>query len=153
MLEQISEFLPQIQDIGRALAACILAFPIGLHRESHEKNAGLRTYPLVAVTCCIFVLVGKSLVPSEGIEHDAAARLIAGVMTGLGFLGGGAILKNNESVKGTATAITLWGTGAIGVACAFNRFDLAILLSALMYVSLVLLAPLKKKVKNHQSER
>jgi len=144
--------IPNLPDLGRALAALLLALPIGWQREKVERSAGIRTYPLVAVTCCIFLLVAKSAISDLDPSPDSYARLIAGVMTGLGFLGGGAILKRDDAVKGTATAITLWGTGSLGVACAFDRFDLAILISALMFISLVFFKPFKDSINGSDKD-
>lgn len=116
-------------------AAYILAFPIGWHREREERSAGLRTFPLVAVASCGFVQA------TEGITADnpeAMARIIEGVITGMGFIGGGAILRLSNSVKGTATAASLWSTGAIGIACAVNAFDVAIIIMVFALVTLAL---------------
>ena len=106
-------------------AAYILALPIGWHREREERSAGLRTFPLVAVASCGFVQA------TEGIANgnpEAQARIIEGVITGMGFIGGGAILRLSTSVKGTATAASLWATGAVGIACAMRTFDVAIII-------------------------
>lgn len=106
-------------------AAYILALPIGWHREREERSAGLRTFPLVAVASCGFVQA------TEGIANgnpEAQARIIEGVITGMGFIGGGAILRLSTSVKGTATAASLWATGAVGIACAMGTFDVAIII-------------------------
>lgn len=146
----IHQLIPDLSDLIKTLAAAIIVLPVGWQREHVSRSAGLRTYPLVAATCCVFMLVGISAIDGIGNEPgqhpDSYARLIAGIMTGLGFLGGGAILKHSDKVRGTATAITLWGTGSVGVACSFDRFDLAILLTVLMFISLVLLKPLKDSI-------
>lgn len=148
----LDSITPDLPDIARVLAAALLALPLGWQREKVERSAGIRTYPLVAITCCIFLLVGKSAVAGLDAVADSYARLIAGVMTGLGFLGGGAILKLEKSVKGTATATTLWGTGSLGVACAFDRFDLAILISILMFLSLTAFKPIKESVNGDEPD-
>ncbi|KAB2747870.1 MgtC/SapB family protein [Brucella anthropi] len=115
-------------------AAYILALPIGWHREREERSAGLRTFPLVAVASCGFIQA------TEGITTDnpeALARIIEGVITGMGFIGGGAILRLSSSVKGTATAASLWSTGAIGIACAANAFDVAIIIMVFALLTLI----------------
>ncbi|MFK4824829.1 MgtC/SapB family protein [Paenochrobactrum sp. BZR 588] len=117
------------------VAAYILALPIGWHREREERSAGLRTFPLVAVASCGFVQA------AEGITTDnpeALARIIEGVITGMGFIGGGAILRLSSSVKGTATAASLWATGAIGIACALGAFDVAIMVMVFAFITLLL---------------
>lgn len=109
------------------LVAFALALPIGLDREREARSAGLRTFPLVAVATCGFLLVGLSMFDGD----DAQARIIYGIITGIGFIGGGAILKQESSVHGTATAASLWNTGAIGVAVAADQFSVAIMLALL----------------------
>jgi len=123
------------------LSAYLLAFPIGWNREKEERSAGLRTFPLVAVATCGFVQA------AEGIAADnpeAMARIVEGLITGMGFVGGGAILRKDDSVKGTATAASLWVTGAIGVAVGLGSLDVAIMLSVATVITLWWLPPLKK---------
>jgi len=123
------------------LIAYALAFPIGWNRESEERSAGLRTFPLVAVASCGFVQAAETF----AIGHpDAMSRVIEGLLAGMGFIGGGAILRQADSVKGTATAASLWITGAIGVAAGLGAYDVAVMLAAVTFVTLRLLQPLKK---------
>lgn len=127
--------------------AYILALPIGWDREKQERTAGLRTFPLVAVASCGYTLIGLSVLTTTGAE----ARVIQGIITGIGFIGGGAILKNvvegEGKVHGTATAASLWATGAIGLAVATNRLEIAIVLSALTFFTLRVLTPAKEAVR------
>ena len=129
--------------------AYVLALPIGWNREREERSAGIRTFPLVAVACCGFILAAESVVREE---PEAMARVVEGLITGMGFIGGGAILKVKNSVKGTATAASLWVTGAIGVAVALNSLDVAIMLAVISFLTLYLLAPLKK-IAEQDSDR
>jgi putative Mg2+ transporter-C (MgtC) family protein len=122
--------------------AYLLALPIAWNRERQTRSAGLRTFPLVAVASCGYMLFGVQLFPDS---PDAQARLIQGLITGIGFIGGGAILKNKASVEGTATAASLWNTGAIGAAVAFRRYEIALLLSLINYATFRLLTPLKEE--------
>src|SRR5918998_25805 len=123
------------------LAAYLLAFPIGWNREREERSAGLRTFPLVAVASCGFV---------QGVEHiiagnpEATARIVEGLITGMGFIGGGAILRQENSVKGTATAASLWITGAIGTAVGLGSYDVAVVLSLVTIATLWIMSPLKR---------
>jgi putative Mg2+ transporter-C (MgtC) family protein len=130
--------LPHVVALAIAYA---LAFPIGWNREHAERSAGLRTFPLVAVATCGFIQAAESI---DSISPDAMARIVEGVITGMGFIGGGAILRREDSVKGTATAASLWITGAIGVASGLGSFDVAVILSAATVISLWILTPLKK---------
>ena len=82
--------------------AYVLALPIGWNREREERSAGLRTFPLVAMAACGFVMIAIEVLGRENPE--AQARIMEGLITGMGFIGGGAILRMKESVKGTATA-------------------------------------------------
>ncbi len=127
--------------------AYVLAFPIGWNREKYERSAGLRTFPLVGVATCGFMLVGMEALSTS----DAEARVLSGIITGMGFIGGGAILKSGKVVTGTATAVSLWTTGAIGIAVAFHRFEIAIVLSLLTFTTLSLLPGLKEKVTDNPS--
>ncbi len=123
-------------------AAFLLTLPVGLNRE-RTRQLGLRTIPLVAVAACGFMLLGRS---SFHGDANAQARIVQGLITGVGFLGGGAIVKRGDNVEGTATAAAIWCTAAIGVACAFGRFEIAVLLAVFNFGILVLLKPVGKKV-------
>lgn len=125
--------------------AFALALPIGLDRERSRRAFGLRTFPIVAVVSCGFMLVGMQVIDSTGGE----ARVLQGIITGIGFIGGGAILTSGDSVKGTSSAASIWNTGAIGVAVAFSRFEIAIVLSVLNFATLRLLSGrLKDRVRD-----
>jgi putative Mg2+ transporter-C (MgtC) family protein len=144
------EFLPVVVDWRQSLSllthlaiAYVLALPIGLDRQTSSRNFGLRTFPLVSVVSCGFMLVGLSVIEST----DGEARVIQGIITGIGFIGGGAIFKGKDHVTGMASAASLWNTGAIGIAVAFNRFEIAIALSMLNVVTLYIVGRLKKSVE------
>jgi putative Mg2+ transporter-C (MgtC) family protein len=127
----------------RLLAAFLITLPVAWNRERSTRAMGLRTFPLVAVASCGFVLLGR-VVLAESV--DAQARIISGLMTGIGFIGGGAILKYEGSVYGTATAASIWSTGLIGAAVAYDRYEIAILVSLLSLGLLLLLQPLKRGI-------
>lgn len=126
--------------IGLMLLAYLLALPIAWDREQSARGAGLRTFPLVAVGSCSFMLIGLSVL--SGSESNA--RILYGLITGLGFIGGGAILKSDGSITGTATAASLWITGAMGAAVAWQRYEIALLLSLVDFLTLRIGAKLKK---------
>lgn len=121
--------------------AYLLAFPIGWDREKEERSAGLRTFPLVALACCGFVQATEGM---AGDHPEAMARIIEGLIVGMGFVGGGAILKVHNSVTGTATAASLWATGAIGVSAGIGAFDVALMLAVVTFITLRLSPPLKR---------
>jgi putative Mg2+ transporter-C (MgtC) family protein len=121
--------------------AYVLALPIGWERETGDRSAGIRTFPLVAVASCGFILATEGILQGH---PEGRARIIEGIITGMGFIGGGAILKTGETVRGTATAASLWATGAIGVCSALKTYDIAVILSIMTLFTLRVLAPLKK---------
>lgn len=113
-------------------AAYALALPIAWDREQRSGGAGLRTFPLVAMGSCGYMLTGLAVL--EG-DPNANSRVIYGLITGMGFIGGGAILKGQHRVTGTATAAGLWNTGCIGIAIAWDRFDIAIISTVLSFLT------------------
>jgi putative Mg2+ transporter-C (MgtC) family protein len=129
--------------------AYILALPIGWDRETSRRRFGLRTFPLVALAACGFMLTGIHVLDST----EAEGRVIQGIITGIGFIGGGAILKGQSTVKGTATAASIWNTGAIGIAVAYNRFEIAAVLSLLNFLTLRLVGEVKEKVSSHYEDK
>ena len=127
--------------------AYILALPVGWNREHATRSAGLRTFPLVAMASCGFMLIASASFD----DPQALSRAFQGLIGGIGFIGGGAILKNKETVKGTATAASLWGTGAIGVAVAWGHFEIALMLSLISFLTLRFLTVVKDGM-NSKSE-
>jgi putative Mg2+ transporter-C (MgtC) family protein len=140
------EILPHL---GPLLVAYVLALPIGWNREKAERSAGVRTFPLVAVASCGIVQASEALTTGS---PEAMARIIEGVITGMGFIGGGAILRHHESVKGTATAASLWVTGAIGIAVGIGNLDVAVILAVITFATLWMLSPLKAVARSGQEE-
>ena len=133
-----------LESLMQLLIAFALAIPIGWDRERRADNAGLRTFPLVAVGSCSFILMSVGVLDMEPL---ATARIIQGLMTGVGFIGGGAILKSKEDVHGTATAASIWNTGAIGAAVALGAYHLAVTLTVLNVLILWGIRPLKDKIR------
>ena len=123
--------------------AFLLALPIAWEREQSTRIMGLRTFPLVAVASCGYTLIAIAVV---GLTEDAQARIIQGLMSGIGFIGGGAILKEGTSVRGTATATSIWTTGALGAAMAYNQYEIALLLSMITYLTLRFLTPIEQQI-------
>ena len=137
------EWRQLVAHLSKLITAFLLALPVGWEREKHEKSAGVRTFPLVAVGACAYVLVGMYTLSGS----QSLARVIYGVVTGIGFIGGGAILKTGGSVSGTATAASIWNTGAIGTAVATSRLEIALALTVMNYAVLRLARPLKKDAR------
>lgn len=124
--------------------AYLLALPIGWNREKEERSAGLRTFPLVATAACGFVIIAVAVLGQDAPEQS---KVMEGLITGVGFIGGGAILKQGDRATGTATAASLWATGALGVAVGYGLYDIAVVLSFVTYVALRFLTPLKQVAK------
>lgn len=138
-------FEPYIQ----LLAAVVLALPVAWDRERRTRNMGLRTFPLVAVGACGYVIVAQAFLGDS--QPDASARVIEGLMTGIGFVGGGAILKGKDHVSGTASAASIWVTGAVGAAVGFKHWDYAIALSIINF-SIIFLMSRVKPIVNGDNE-
>ncbi len=126
------DWITGFTNLWHLLLAFGLAIPIGLDREQSRRNFGLRTYPLVAVVSCGFMMVGMSVIDST----DGEARVFQGIVTGIGFIGGGAVFRDGNTVAGTTSAASIWNTGAIGLAVAYNRFEIAVALSMLNFMTL-----------------
>ena len=126
-------------------ASILLALPIAWDREHSGPTMGLRTFPLVSLGSCAYVLVGLSIVGPD--ESDAMMRVMQGLMSGIGFVGGGAILKDSSTVRGTASAASIWVTGALGAAVGFQQWPLAIALSITNFAVVVIMTRFKSDDK------
>ncbi|GAC1655044.1 MAG: MgtC/SapB family protein [Acidobacteriaceae bacterium] len=126
--------------------AYILTVGIGWETERESHGAGVRTFPIVGMAACGYILL-------VGDHSDPAAqsRLLQGLITGIGFIGGGAILKDGSSVTGTATAASIWNAGVIGAAVAMDHFGIAITLALLNIFTLRALLPWKRRIDRPQS--
>lgn len=132
-----------IFNLSQLSIAFVLAIPIGYNREYRAKGAGLRTFPLVSIASCAYMLIGMAV-----FEGDSEmARVTYGIITGMGFIGGGAILKTKGTVLGTATAASIWNTGAIGISVAHQLYEVALLLSLINFLILRFAKPLKREDK------
>jgi putative Mg2+ transporter-C (MgtC) family protein len=116
---------------------------IGWDREQETHSAGVRTFPIVGMASCGYLLILGGH-PDSGDQ----SRLLQGLITGIGFVGGGAILKDGPIVKGTATAASIWNAGVIGASVAAGRYEVAVILALLNLVTLRALLPLKTWIDN-----
>jgi putative Mg2+ transporter-C (MgtC) family protein len=124
--------------------AYVLSLPLAFDRERAAKGAGLRTFPLVAVAACGYTLVGISVLDST----EAESRVLQGLITGIGFIGGGAILKKKGEISGLATAASIWITGLIGMAVAMHRYEIALLMCVISFLTLRLAGEVKPVVSD-----
>lgn len=120
----------------RLLAATLLGALVGMERERSGKPAGFRTHMLVCIGTAAFVLSGSA----AGMQFDAISRVIQGIVTGLGFIGAGSILKLSEErdVKGLTTAAGVWMTAAIGVTVGLGALGIALMCTVLALIILAL---------------
>ncbi len=131
--------LPHVRDLA---IAYILAFIIGWNREAEERSAGIRTFPLVAVAACGIVQASEPLLQQH---PEGVARVIEGIITGIGFIGAGAIIKGTQEVHGTATAAALWATAIMGTAVGLGAYHVAGILCLFTAVTLYVVTRLKKR--------
>jgi putative Mg2+ transporter-C (MgtC) family protein len=139
---------------GRLLLAIGLTVGIGLEREARHKPAGVRTVAMVGVGACIFALVGEGLSrqlmqegAAQAIPIEAVSRIIQGIITGIGFLGAGTIMKDQFHIEGLTTAATLWAAAAIGLCCGIGQYPLAILGTVAVFVILTALRIAERMVR------
>lgn len=132
-----------LESVLALLAAFALALPIGWDREAADRSMGLRTFPLISVASCAFLVIAQ-----HATTHGDLNKALEGVATGVGFLGAGAIVKHGITVLGTATAAAVWMTAAMGAAAAFHEWAIAIALSALGFGTLRLV---RRAVGNDKS--
>lgn len=135
-------FVSMSIDMFHLAISYALAFPIGWDRERGDRSAGIRTFPIVAIGSCGLAMIGTNL---TGASPDSYSRILQGLVTGIGFVGGGAILKERGSVSGTATASSIFNIGIVGAAVGFGMYHIAITLSLVNYLTLRFLLPLKKE--------
>lgn len=154
------EALTEIFDIAiiiRVLSAILLGFAIGLEREMTNKYAGLRTNILVCVGACVFTIISIYGFPAVLTGEDAngirdTGRVAAQVVTGIGFIGGGTVLRHGASVFGLTTAATLWVSAAIGMACGTGMFGLALISTIFSIIVLVSVRMFEKDVLVNSSK-
>ena len=136
----------------RLLAALILGGIIGIQRERSGKAAGFRTHMMVCLGTAVFVITCSSV----GMEFDAMSRVIQGLVTGIGFIGAGTILKldKEEEIIGLTTAAGIWMTAAIGITVGLGAVGVGFISTALALVILALAQPLEDCVqKRHDAKK
>jgi len=148
------EYILTIFDLNicmRVLLALLLGFCIGLERELTNKHAGLRTHILVCLGSCVFTIIsiyGFPMMMGEGeggVVRDTA-RVAAQIVTGIGFIGAGTVLRHGATVMGLTTASTLWMSASIGMACGAGMYGLAIFASLITVIVLVSVRMFEKDV-------
>jgi putative Mg2+ transporter-C (MgtC) family protein len=147
-LSQLVPDFPRIVRITlRLLAALAVGTAIGLQRELTHKNAGLRTHMLVALGTALFIVGAEE----SGDTAESLTRIIQGIATGIGFLGGGTILKltDQREVHGLTTAAGIWMTAAASATAALGQIAVAIIGTVFGLMVLVLFRSLEKRLGHH----
>src|SRR5688572_32839840 len=125
--------------IRRLLTAAMLGAMLGFEREIRQKSAGLRTNILIAVGAALFTLMSLELAPAG----SDPGRIAAQIVTGIGFLGAGAIMRTDAGVQGLTTAATVWVNAAVGVAAGGGEYHLAFIATGVTLAALLVLDPLE----------
>jgi putative Mg2+ transporter-C (MgtC) family protein len=123
----------------RLVVATLIGSGVGLDRELRHKPAGLKTHALVALGAALTTVVSAALTDLTHPDNAAVSRVIQGIIAGIGFLGGGAILKSNdEMVQGLTTAASIWLVASLGIACGAGFFGAALIAAVIALVVLIL---------------
>jgi putative Mg2+ transporter-C (MgtC) family protein len=149
ILEELTAGLPDARQLTRIvirlLVAMLLGAIVGIQREQTGKPAGLRTHMLVALGAALFVLA-----PVEsGMTSADLSRVIQGLATGIGFIGGGAILKlsKERDIRGLTSAAGIWMTAAMGVAAGLGRIGIALLSALLTWFILAVIGKAEHRIE------
>ena len=126
----LTENIPWWLDTARILLAGLLGAIIGWQREHHGREAGIRTYMAASLGACAFGLVSNAI--------GDQGRISAGIVTGVGFIGAGIILRDAGRVTGLTTAATLWASAAVGLSAAYGIYHLAVITALMLLLILEL---------------
>jgi len=137
--------------IIRLVVATLLGAAVGIQRESAGKPAGFRTHILVSLGTSVFVITCSGI----GMSLDGLSRVIQGIITGIGFIGAGSILKLSEEkeIQGLTTAAGIWMTAAIGVAVGLGSLGVAVLSTLFILIILSLAGQLEKLTENTRTAK
>jgi putative Mg2+ transporter-C (MgtC) family protein len=138
------------EHIVHLLVAFALALPIAWNREREDRSAGLRTFPLVAMASCGLVQTAVSVL---GPSATTQANIMQGLVTGIGFIGAGSIMRQGSSTYGTATAASIWNVGIIGGAVGYGYFDIGVILAIANIAVLQYLARFKRTPEQEEEHR
>ena len=145
--------LTEVQMIVRLLFAALLGGVVGIERELHEKAAGFRTHILVCIGSCVIMLTSMHLFDVyNGIASVDPGRIAAQVVSGIGFLGAGTIIRSRVSVAGLTTAASLWSIAGVGLAVGSGLFIMSAFATVLILSSLLVLSKVHDKVSRKISK-
>jgi putative Mg2+ transporter-C (MgtC) family protein len=142
--------------LTRIAMAIVLGFLLGLERELTNKYAGLRTHILVCLGACVFTIVsiygfptfvdGDNVIVSQATGLRDSGRVAAQIVTGIGFIGAGTVLRNGPIIIGLTTAATLWISAAIGMTCGVGMYNVAVLTTILSVAVLTLIRVFERRI-------
>jgi len=139
-----------IDTVVRLGVATLLGAMIGLERERHGKEAGFRTYTIVCIGSALIMLVSTRIYEIYRHEADVdPSRIAAQVVSGIGFLGAGAIIRFSAGVKGITTAAGIWTAAGIGLACGIGEFFPAVVTTVLVLVVLMIFSHVDRWFERH----
>lgn len=137
--------MPEIADfelIRRLVTAALLGMALGIERELKQKDAGLRTNILIALGAALFTVMSIELAGPNGDQGRIAAQIV----TGIGFLGAGAIMRTDAGIQGLTTAATVWVNAAVGVAAGGGSYHLAFIATGITLAALLILQPIERMI-------
>ena len=136
----MEQFIEQLIEVMRLVVAAFLGGVIGLERQQRHKSAGLRTHILVCLgSCLVMILSYKLYIGVQGLTNADPARLAAQVVSGIGFLGAGTIMKEGLTIKGLTTAASLWVVAGVGLAVGAGYYVGAVATTVLSVLALTFL--------------
>jgi putative Mg2+ transporter-C (MgtC) family protein len=136
--------ISDLELVQRLILAAALGAALGFERELRQKSAGLRTNILIAVGAALFTLMSIEMADGEGADPT---RIAAQIVTGIGFLGAGAIMRTGSGIQGLTTAATVWVNAAVGVAAGGGKTHLAVIGTAVTLAALLMLAPVERRIE------
>ncbi len=138
-------------DFLALLFAVFLGAVIGLERELNGKAAGLRTNVLICLGACVFTILSR-LMADASVNSDQS-RIAAQIVSGVGFIGAGVIIRDNGGVHGITTAAGIWMVASIGVACGSHYFIFATVATLIAFLCLIVLQPISRLLRRFYSQR
>jgi putative Mg2+ transporter-C (MgtC) family protein len=137
--------MSELEMIGRVALAALLGAILGTEREVQQKTAGLRTHTMVATGAALFAVAGVELAAGSPVADPA--RVAAQIVTGIGFIGAGGMVRSGLTITGITTAATLWFSAALGVAAGFGYYLLAPAALAIALATMIGFAPVRKYMR------
>ena len=137
-------------DVVSVVLAVIFGAAIGIEREISGKAAGLRTNVLICLGAAVFTIISKQM---AGPGNDSITRIAAQIVTGVGFLGAGAIIRDRGGIQGLTTAATIWLVSSIGMACGAGFFLLAFIATVVAIIVLKGLEKFEKVIQRFRTKK